>query len=93
MDGTRDYALFTPDQKNRKQPNPYIPEKANGNAISSTAIAANEAVTSLKTKNYDSNLAALLASTSLQNTVPESTNISPISTGAELNQGTEITLK
>ena len=91
MDGTRNYALFTPDQKNLGQRNPYIPGEVNGTAISSTAIAANKAVTSLKTKNYDSNLAALLASTSLQNTVPDSTNTSSGFAGDNLGQGTELT--
>lgn len=48
MDGTRAYALFTPDQKNSGQLNPYIPAAGVGTAISSNATKANEAVESIK---------------------------------------------
>jgi hypothetical protein len=47
MDGTRDYALFTPDQ-NSNQPNPYIPGKGKTNAIESTGAAALSIVDSIK---------------------------------------------
>jgi hypothetical protein len=45
MDGTRKYALFTPDQVNSKQNNPYL----KGNVVESSATKANEAVDSIKT--------------------------------------------
>jgi hypothetical protein len=47
MDGTRAYALFTPDQK-FNQPNPYIPGEGASSAIVSGSVKANEAVDSIK---------------------------------------------
>ena len=45
MDGTRKYALFTPDQANSGQRNPYL----EGTVIQPNATKANEAVNSIKT--------------------------------------------
>jgi hypothetical protein len=45
MDGTRKYALFTPDQANSGQRNPYL----KGTVIQPNATKANEAVNSIKT--------------------------------------------
>jgi len=44
MDGTRKYALFTPDQTNSGQKNRYIPEVGKGNVIQANAEKANEVV-------------------------------------------------
>lgn len=49
MDGTRKYALFTPDQANSGQKNRYIPEVGEGNVIQANAEKANEVVDSFKT--------------------------------------------
>ena len=64
MDGTREYALFTPDQKNKMQKNRYLPPKTDnvfrnkqkevvrtdkkGDAIAANAEAANEVVNMIK---------------------------------------------
>mgnify|MGYP003662922386 FL=1 len=64
MDGTREYALFTPDQKNKAQKNRYLPPKTDnvfrnkqkevvrtdkkGDAIAANAEAANEVVNMIK---------------------------------------------
>lgn len=66
MDGTREYALFTPDQANALQKNRYLPPKTDnvfkdendkvvrtdkkGNVIATNAQKANEVVDSLKTQ-------------------------------------------
>ena len=42
MDGTRKYALFTPDQVNSAQPNPYLPEEGKESIIQDTAIEAED---------------------------------------------------
>ena len=47
MDGTRKYALFTPDQTNSGQKNRYIPEVGKGNIIQANAEKANEVVDSI----------------------------------------------
>ena len=47
MDGTRKYALFTPDQTNSGQKNRYIPEVGKGNVIQANAEKANEVVDSI----------------------------------------------
>ncbi len=49
MDGTRDYALFTPDQANSGQRNPYI----KGDVIQPNATKANEVVDAIKTSRID----------------------------------------
>ena len=49
MDGTRNYALFTPDQANSGQRNPYI----KGDVIQPNATKANEAVDAIKTSRID----------------------------------------
>ena len=64
MDGTREYALFTPDQANKAQKNRYLPPKTDnvftneqekiirtdkgGNIIEASAEAANEIVNMIK---------------------------------------------
>ena len=40
MDGTRKYALFTPDQVNSAQPNPYLPEEGKKSIIQDDAFLA-----------------------------------------------------
>jgi len=47
MDGTRNYALFTPDQANSGQPNPYLPPK-DGTSIIATSSANAESADSIK---------------------------------------------
>ena len=49
MDGTRKYAMFTPDQANSGQRNPYI----KGNVIEANATKANEVVDAIKTSPSD----------------------------------------
>ena len=49
MDGTRKYALFTPDQANSGQRNPYI----KGDVIQPNATKANEVVDAIKTSTID----------------------------------------
>ena len=43
MDGTRKYALFTPDQVNSGQPNPYLPKEGTTSIIATSSTAAESA--------------------------------------------------
>tara|TARA_R110000764_G_scaffold53414_4_gene116374 strand:+ start:713 stop:2533 length:1821 start_codon:yes stop_codon:yes gene_type:complete len=47
MDGTRKYALFTPDQANQLQPNPYLPKEGENSIIYADAELAEEVVKSI----------------------------------------------
>lgn len=53
MKGTREYALFTPDQANSGHKNSYLPGKGETSIIRRNGEAANQAVDSLKTQQSD----------------------------------------
>jgi hypothetical protein len=71
MDGTRNFALFTPDQKNHGQPNPYIPENEIGNAIEPNGEAALSVVNSIK--GIDPAISTSSRTAAVDNLSPEST--------------------
>ena len=50
MDGTRKYALFTPDETNLGQKNRYLPGVGKGDIIENSSAKANEVVDSFKTQ-------------------------------------------